>query len=104
VISTATTDGELLEEFATYVSPQKVATYRLAGWDFVPGRREGARVWDWEGRRSWIDCRAAGGVFNLGHRPQVIIEAVKRGLDEAAGAIPATGRSGGGQRRACCVK
>jgi len=34
----------------------------------------------------------------------VIIEAVKRGLDEAAGAIPATGRSGGGQRRACCVK
>jgi putrescine aminotransferase len=78
----ATPDQELLEEFATYVSPQKVATYRLAGWDFVPGRREGVRVWDWEGKRSWIDCRTAGGVFNLGHRPGAIIDAVKRAFDE----------------------
>jgi acetylornithine/succinyldiaminopimelate/putrescine aminotransferase len=82
MIST-TSDQELLEEFAAYVSPQKAATYRLAGWDFVPGRREGVRVWDWEGKRSWIDCRTAGGVFNLGHRPPAIIEAVKQGLDEA---------------------
>ena len=71
-----------MEEFAAYVSPQKAATYKLAGWDFVPGRREGVRVWDWEGSRSWIDCRTAGGVFNLGHNPQVIIDAVKQGLDE----------------------
>jgi acetylornithine/succinyldiaminopimelate/putrescine aminotransferase len=82
VISTAT-DRELLEEFARYVSPQKVDTYRLAGWDFVPGRREGVRIWDWEGRRSWIDCRTAGGVFNLGHRPRTVSEAVKGALDEA---------------------
>jgi acetylornithine/succinyldiaminopimelate/putrescine aminotransferase len=78
----ASPDQELLEEFATYVSPQKVATYRLAGWDFVPGRREGVRVWDWEGKRAWIDCRTAGGVFNLGHRPTAIIDAVKRAFDE----------------------
>ena len=76
-------DQELLEEFASYVSPQKVATYRMAGWDFVPGRREGIRVWDWDGKRSWIDCRTAGGVFNLGHRPPAIIDAVKKALDEA---------------------
>jgi acetylornithine/succinyldiaminopimelate/putrescine aminotransferase len=81
VIAT-TSDQELLDEFAAYVSPQKAATYRLAGWDFVPGRREGVRVWDWEGKRSWIDCRSAGGVFNLGHRPRSIIDAVKQGLDE----------------------
>jgi putrescine aminotransferase len=81
MIST-TPDQELLEEFATYVSPQKVATYRMAGWDFVPGRREGVRVWDWEGKRSWIDCRTAGGVFNLGHRPTAVIDAVKRAFDE----------------------
>ena len=73
---------ELLQDFASYVSPQKVAAYRLIGWDFVPGRREGVRVWDWEGRRSWIDCRSAGGVFNLGHRPAAIIEALRRGLEE----------------------
>jgi putrescine aminotransferase len=77
-----TPDQELLEEFASYVSPQKVATYRLAGWDFVPGRREGVRVWDTEGKRSWIDCRTAGGVFNLGHRPPAVIDALKRGLDQ----------------------
>ena len=73
---------DLLDSFATYVSPQKVASYRLVGWDFVPGRREGVRVWDWDEKRSWIDCRAAGGVFNLGHRPPAIIEALKRGLEE----------------------
>jgi acetylornithine/succinyldiaminopimelate/putrescine aminotransferase len=77
------TDQELLQEFADYVSPQKVATYRLAGWDFVPGRREGIRVWDFDGKRSWIDCRTAGGVFNLGHRPPAIVEAVKEAVGEA---------------------
>jgi acetylornithine/succinyldiaminopimelate/putrescine aminotransferase len=82
-MTTRTADQELLEEFAEYVSPQKVATYRMAGWDFVPGKREGVRVWDWDGQRSWIDCRTAGGVFNLGHRPKVIVDAVKRALDEA---------------------
>ncbi len=77
------TQDELLEDFAGHVSPQKVAGYRLIGWDFIPGRREGVRVWDWEEKRSWIDCRTAGGVFNLGHRPPAIIEALKRGLEEA---------------------
>ncbi len=74
---------DVLDNFAAHVSPQRVAAYRLIGWDFVPGRREGVRVWDWDGKRSWIDCRTAGGVFNLGHRPPAIIEALKRALDEA---------------------
>src|SRR3990172_8416095 len=52
------------------------------GVDFIPGRREGVRVWDYDGRRSWIDCRSAGGVFNLGHRPPRIIAALKAALDE----------------------
>ncbi len=73
---------ELLDAFSSHVSPQKVAAYRLVGWDFIPGRREGVRVWDWEEKRSWIDCRTAGGVFNLGHRPPAIVEALRRGLEE----------------------
>ena len=77
------TQQELLDTFSNFVSPQKVAAYRLVGWDFIPGRREGARVWDWDEKRSWIDCRTAGGVFNLGHRPPAIIEALRRGLEEA---------------------
>ncbi len=74
---------ELLDTFSNYVSPQKVAAYRLVGWDFIPGRRDGVRVWDWDEKRSWIDCRTAGGVFNLGHRPPAIMEALRRGLEEA---------------------
>ncbi len=81
-MTTKTEQETLLETFAAHVSPQKVAGYRLIGWDFVPRRREGVRVWDWDGLRSWIDCRTAGGVFNLGHRPPAIIDALKRGLDE----------------------
>src|SRR5574341_962715 len=77
-----TSQEDLLDTFAAYVSPQKVEMYKLVGWDFIPGRREGIRVWDWDGNRSWIDCRTAGGVFNLGHRPPVIIDALKRGLEE----------------------
>jgi acetylornithine/succinyldiaminopimelate/putrescine aminotransferase len=73
---------QLLGYFADYVSPQKVKMYRMWGVDFVPGRREGVRVWDYDGKRSWIDCRSAGGVFNLGHRPPRIIAALKKALDE----------------------
>ena len=73
---------QLLDYFAGYVSPQKVNMYRMWGVDFIPGRREGVRVWDYDGKRSWIDCRSAGGVFNLGHRPPRIITALKDALDE----------------------
>ncbi|MDP2675886.1 MAG: aminotransferase class III-fold pyridoxal phosphate-dependent enzyme [Dehalococcoidia bacterium] len=73
---------QLLDYFAGYVSPQKVNMYRMWGVDFIPGRREGVRVWDHDGGRSWIDCRSAGGVFNLGHRPPRIIAALKTALDE----------------------
>jgi acetylornithine/succinyldiaminopimelate/putrescine aminotransferase len=76
-------EEQLLDCFAEHVSPQRLAAYRLVGWDFIPGRREGVRVWDWSGARSWIDCRSAGGVFNLGHRPPAIIEALKGALEEA---------------------
>src|SRR3990172_6949244 len=51
---------QLLDYFAGYVSPQKVNMYRMWGVDFIPGRREGVRVWDHDGRRTWIDCRSAG--------------------------------------------
>ena len=76
------TQEELLDLFAQHVSPQKVKVYKMWGVDFIPGRREGVRVWDYDGKRSWIDCRSAGGVFNLGHRPPRIIAALKKALDE----------------------
>ena len=42
-------------EFARYVSPSRVATYRQMGLAMVPGRREGSRIWDWDGKRSFED-------------------------------------------------
>ena len=72
---------EIIEEFARYVSPGKVKVYRSLGFEFVPGRREGCRIWDADGERSWINCRSSGGVFNLGHRPPRVIAALREALD-----------------------
>ena len=46
---------EVIEDFAHYVSPSRVATYRQMGFEMVPGRREGSRMWDWDGKRSFED-------------------------------------------------
>jgi len=46
---------EVIEGFARYVSPSRVATYRQMGFEMVPGRREGSRIWDWDGNRSFED-------------------------------------------------
>ena len=46
---------EVIEEFAHYVSPSRVATYRQMGFEMVPGRREGSRMWDWDGKRFFED-------------------------------------------------
>ena len=37
---------EVIEEFARYVSPSRVATYRQIGFGMVPGLREGCRIPD----------------------------------------------------------
>lgn len=72
---------QAVEDFASYVSPGKVAVYRSLGFEAVPGRREGVYVWDLSGKR-YINCRSSGGVFNLGHRPPRVVEDLRRALDE----------------------
>ena len=71
----------VIQDFARYVSPGKVALYRALGFAAVPGRREGVRLWDLEGQ-SYINCHASAGGFSLGHRPPRVVEAVRRALDE----------------------
>jgi acetylornithine/succinyldiaminopimelate/putrescine aminotransferase len=75
------TDEQIIDDFERYVSSGKVATYRQMGLAILPGKREGVRIWSRDGSRALINCRASGGVFNLGHRPPAIIEAVKKALD-----------------------
>ncbi|MBI2425785.1 MAG: aspartate aminotransferase family protein [Candidatus Hydrogenedentes bacterium] len=67
--------------FAEYVSPGKAAFFRAAGIEFAMGRREGARIWDLDGKHELINCHCNGGVFNLGHRHPEVIAALKSALD-----------------------
>ncbi len=73
---------QIIADYARYLSPGRVAVYRQIGVDFVPGRREGVWLWDVDGSRRVLNCRTSGGVFNLGHRPPRVVEAVKQALDE----------------------
>ena len=81
-----TTQGEALSKevifdlFSRYVSPPKVRFFQQVGIDFVIGRREGAFLWDVDGRRRLIDCHCNGGVFNLGHRHPELVRTLQESL------------------------
>jgi acetylornithine/succinyldiaminopimelate/putrescine aminotransferase len=70
-----------IDDFAEYISPGKVRSYELLGAMVVPGRREGVRIWDADGK-SYINCRSSGGVFNLGHAPPEIRAALEGALEQ----------------------
>jgi len=74
--------ADILEDYARYVNPGRVAVFRQMGLDFVPGRRAGVWLWDVDGSRKLLNCRCSGGVFNLGHRPPRVVAALKAALDE----------------------
>lgn len=73
---------ESIEWFRDHVSSGKAAFFAQYGMDFVPGRREGAYLWDVEGEKRLINCHCNGGVFNLGHRHPAIVETLRQALDE----------------------
>lgn len=81
-LSTAATPGpdkkDVLELAERYVCPDRVRFLQGAGIDLVIGRREGYRLWDLGGREL-IDIHLNGGVYNLGHRNQRVIEALVAG-------------------------
>ncbi|MGD1995390.1 MAG: aspartate aminotransferase family protein [Anaerolineae bacterium] len=74
--------GRIIDDYARYVCPGRVEVYRRMGVDFVPGRREGVWLWDVDESRRLLNCRTSGGVFNLGHRPPRVVEAVRAAMDE----------------------
>lgn len=78
----ASSEQEVIALFEQYVNSGKVAMYRQMGLDMAPGKREGSRIWTWDGTRSLINCRSSGGVFNLGHRPPAIIDAVTQAMQD----------------------
>ena len=73
--------AQIIEDYARYVNPGRVSVFKKLGLDFVPGRREGIWVWDVDESRKLLNCRC-GEIFNLGHRPPRVVEALKAALDE----------------------
>jgi acetylornithine/succinyldiaminopimelate/putrescine aminotransferase len=73
---------KIVQRFAQYVSPGKAETFKAYDMQFVFGRREGPYVWDAVSGKRLINCHCNGGVFNLGHRNPIIIQALKDSLDE----------------------
>ncbi|MGZ6671262.1 MAG: aminotransferase class III-fold pyridoxal phosphate-dependent enzyme, partial [Solirubrobacteraceae bacterium] len=75
------TNAEGFELIARHLSPHKARAYQDVGMRLVQGRREGATVWDLEGR-DYINCRSSGGVFNFGHSPRFATEALATAVQE----------------------
>jgi putrescine aminotransferase len=73
---------ESIAWFGEHVSSGKAAFFAQYGMDFVPGRREGVTLWDVAGEKHLINCHCNGGVFNLGHRHPLVVDTLKRALDE----------------------
>ncbi|MEW6266845.1 MAG: aminotransferase class III-fold pyridoxal phosphate-dependent enzyme [Thermodesulfobacteriota bacterium] len=73
---------KVIEDFANHVSSGKVAFYRQFNMDLVMGRRGGAIFRDLDGEKQFFNLHGNGGVFNLGHRHPVIIETLKKALEE----------------------
>jgi acetylornithine/succinyldiaminopimelate/putrescine aminotransferase len=72
--------AQALADFATYINPQKVRVMATAGLDIIEAQREGAWVWDFDGRR-FLDCFTSAGSFNVGRRNPRVIRAAHEALD-----------------------
>jgi len=73
---------QALAAFRDHVSAGKAAFFRKYGMEFIMGRREGPYLWDLDGAKRLFNLHCNGGVFNLGHRNQELIEVLKNALDE----------------------
>lgn len=72
--------AETIEKYENYVSPALARLFRFMGLSTVEWEAKGEIIWDSEGNE-YIDCLGGYGVFSLGHRHPIVIEAVKRQLD-----------------------
>jgi putrescine aminotransferase len=70
-----------LDQFATFISPQKVRVMKAAGLDIIEGKRSGPWVWDLDGSR-YLDCFTSAGSFNVGRRNPRVVAAAHAAVDE----------------------
>ena len=70
----------IFKRFSDHVNSGKARFFKALGLDFIFGRREGPYVWDMYGDKRLINCHVNGGLYNLGHRHPVIVEALADAL------------------------
>lgn len=70
----------IISDFGRYVSSGKVKFFQQFRLDFVPGKRAGCYLYDLDGK-AYLNCHCNGGVFNLGHRNPIIIEATRQAME-----------------------
>jgi acetylornithine/succinyldiaminopimelate/putrescine aminotransferase/Ser/Thr protein kinase RdoA (MazF antagonist) len=71
---------DILEQTRRHLYPGRVERLLEGGIDFVPGRREGYRYWDVDGREL-LDLHLNGGTFSLGHRNPELTRVLVEGLE-----------------------
>ncbi len=72
---------QILEDFARFMGQTRMQMLQMAGLEIIPGRREGALLWDISGKE-YINCHCNGGVYNLGHRHPEIVETLRKAVEE----------------------
>ncbi len=75
------TSDATYDAYGEHVAPGKVAVYRELGLDLVMGTRAGSRFYDAYTGDAFYNCHCNGGLYNLGHRSQPVLEAVRAALE-----------------------
>jgi putrescine aminotransferase len=70
-----------LDQFATFINPQKVRVMKAAGLDIIEAKRSGAWVWDVDGAK-FLDCFTSAGSFNVGRRNPRVVAAAHAAIDQ----------------------
>ena len=78
----STVKHQVIDIFKDHVSSGKAAFFQKYGMDFVMGRRDGCYIWDIDGSKRLLNLHCNGGVFNLGHRNNEIMEVLRTGLED----------------------
>jgi len=72
--------AEVIARSSSHLNAGIATLHTFMGVDGVEWRAEGSRIWDSAGRE-YLDLLGGFGTLALGHRPPVVVEAVKRQLD-----------------------
>ncbi len=72
---------QIIKLYKDHVSSGKVDFYNKYNMDFVMGHRDGHWLYDIDGKKKLFNLHSNGGVFNLGHRNNEIINFLKEQLN-----------------------